>query len=578
MTSFEEKRYLPVPMVQPKQENQKEKSIDEAILEEEEQSIKTARTLRIEPVIILVQKDARFPLKQIVEKFLLKMYSSAELPPVLGLFSGKAFVDFRAFANAIGEYFTCLNFDIEPKGFSRFKQQLHANTHHKIIYSCGGSQCGRFVCKNAEIIYKPFNVRYSEKLDPSKDYDDLQNSLIDVDNNCRPELSMSGAAPNDVAFKFFMNIKECFSDLKTLLCIGAVIATAFWELFQQEIKGFPVVFFLGETHSGKSTLMFCLSSLFGLTDNSVMSGTSTAPAITKELGGRICIPLFIEELNKNFFLKYVENVAKMVYSAIPREKCTKTSVQKSPIFTTFVVTSNYSFIKPSEALLSRTLFVHMKKSDFEQKYFKYFDEASRKDLSLILPLVLKYRDYVLPVYRAMYQELTRIIPNYSGNRYLKSVAIACTMWVIVNKILGKELFNWRKMAIEYCEYYEACLQSRVTNADMMLRHISKLIDSKELTYGVHYKLVHDVILRLNLQKFIAKYNILYGSTQEQALGMTDFCRYVASDNRFDLERKVMDIGRTISINLANEEYLLERVREFKLSQPYKGKYENENDV
>lgn len=576
MTNFEEKRYLPVPMVQPKQENQKEKSLDEAILEE--QSIKTARTLRIEPVIILVQKDARFPLKQIVEKFLLKMYSSDRLPPVLGLFSGKAFVDFRAFATTVGEYFTCLNFDVGQKGFNKFKQQLHENTPHKIIYACGGSQVERFVYKNAEITYKPFNIKYSKKLDASKDYDDIQNSLIDVDNNCRPELSMSGACPNDVAFKFFTNIKECFSDQKTLLCIGAVIATAFWELFQQEIKGFPVVFFLGETHSGKSTLMFCLSSLFGLTDNSLMSGTSTPFAITKELGGRICIPVFIEELDKIFFQKYVENIVKSVYSSISRERGTKTGVEKLPIFTTIVATSNYFFTQASEAMLSRTMFVHMKKSDFDRDNFKYFDENSRKDLSLILPQLLRYRDYVLTLYKGVYQKLLSEISDYSGDRYLRNVAIACTMWIIVNKILGRELFDWRNMAVEYCEYYENYLQSRTTDADMMLRHIAKLIDNEYLSYGVHYKLVHDVILRLNLRKFIAKYNILYGNTQEQNLEMTDFCRYVASDKRFDLERKVMDIGRTISINIAKEEYLLERVRGFKLSQPYKGKYENENEV
>lgn len=577
MTSFEEKRYLPVPVVQPKQENQKEKSLDEAILEEE-QSIKTSRTLRIEPVIILVQKDARFPLKQIVEKFLLKMYSSDKLPPVLGLFSGKAFVDFRAFATTVGEYFTCLNFDVGQKGFNKFKQQLHENTPHKIIYACGGSQFGRFVCKNAEIIYKPFNVKYSEKIDTSKDYDDIQNSLIDVDNNCRPELSMSGACPNDVAFKFFTNIKECFSDQKTLLCIGAVIATAFWELFQQEIKGFPVVFFLGETHSGKSTLMFCLSSLFGLTDNSLMSGTSTPFAITKELGGRICIPVFIEELDKIFFQKYVENIVKNVYSSISRERGTKTGVEKLPIFTTIVATSNYFFTQASQAMLSRTMFVHMKKSDFDRDNFKYFDENSRKDLSLILPQLLRYRDYVLTLYKGVYQKLLSEISDYSGDRYLRSVAIACTMWILINKMLGKDLFDWQKMAIEYCNYYENHLQSRVSDSDMMLRHIAKLIDSEQLTYGVQYQLVHDVILRLNLRKFLDKYNILYGNTQEQNLEMTDFCRYVASDKRFDLERKVMDIGRTISINIAKEEYLLERVREFKLSQPYKGKYENENEV
>lgn len=577
MTNFEEKRFLPVPVTQVEQDNPDEKILDETNLEED-QDITIAKKLCIEPVMIVVQKDARFPLKQIVEKFLLRIHVSDEQSSVLILLSGKAFVDFRTFANELGEYFTCLNFGVGPKGFNKFKYHLHESTPRRIIYACGGSQFGRFVYKNAEVMYSPFDVNYSKKLDISKNYDNLQNSLIDIDNNCRPELSMSGIAPNEVAFKFFMNLKECFLDPKTLLCFGAAIATVFWDLFQQEVKGFPVIFFLGETHSGKSTLMFCLSSLFGLTDNSIMSGTSTPFAITKELGGRICIPLFIEELDQNFFKKYAENIVKVVYSAIPRERGTKTGVEKLPTFTSFVATSNYSFVQPSEALLSRTLFIHMKKSDFVQENFKYFDESLRKDLSLILPRLLLYRDYVLPIFKSVYQNLINSIPNYSGDRYLRSVAMSCTMWILINKLVGQNLFNWQQMVLEYYEYYEKILKSKVTNADMMLRHISKLIDNKDLRYGVHYKLIRDVILRLNLSKFITKFNILYGNTQEQTLEMSDFCNYVANDNRFDLERKVMDIGRTISINIANEDYLLDTVKAYKYDQAYHGKYEDESEM
>ena len=99
-----------------------------------------------------------------------------------------------------------------------------------------------------------------------------------------------------------------------------------------------------------------------------------------------------------------------------------------------------------------------------------------------------------------------------------------------------------------------------------------------MRYGVHYKLIRDVILRLNLSKFITKFNILYGNTQEQTLEMSDFCNYVANDNRFDLERKVMDIGRTISINIANEDYLLDTVKAYKYDQAYHGKYEDESEM
>ena len=570
MTNSNEKLFLPVVVQQTKEEQTESQTV--------EQESKMAKTLQIEAVFILVQKDARFPLKQSQEKILLRMYIPSETEPVSALFSGKAFIDFRAFATEVGKYFTCLDSCFYRRQFSKIVHKLHYKTPRKNIYACGGYQFDLYVWKNAIFDIKRSKVVFLQKTEQTKNFDNIENTLINIENNCRPELAMSGKNPIDVAVNFFTNLRDCYNDPKTLLCFGSALAVVFWDIFQETNKGFPVIFFLGETHSGKSTLMYCLSSIYGIADNNIMSGTSTSFAIIKELGDRMGIPLFIEELGQNFFVKMAEQLVKIVYGAIPRERGTKTGVEKLPTFTTFVATSNYGFIQPSEALLSRTLFVRMKKTKFKQNEFLYFAESSRKDLSLILPLLIRYRDSVLPVYKKVFTRLTMLISDYSGDRYLKSVAIGCTMWILINHILGDELFDWQKMAIEYCNSYEKCLQSRVTNADMMMRHIAKLIDDEKLIYGVHYKLVHDVILRLNLRKFVEKFNILYGNAEEQILTMSEFCHSVENDNRFDTERKTMDIGKTISINIANEEYLLEKINSFKLKQPFKGRYEDESEI
>lgn len=536
----------------------------------------TARTMKLELVAILVFRDERSQLNQQIEKSLLKLYGADYENPVLGLFSGKDWIDLISFKKKLGEFFTCFTLEIPQKGFSKFREILHANATTKTVYSCGGSQFGNFVYKNALISLTSGEVIFAQKMDESKSYDDIQNSLIDLSNNCRPELAKTKEEPKIIAQKFFINLRECFSNSEIFLCFGAVLATCFWDLFQEKLKGFPTIFFLGESHSGKSTLLFCLSSIFGLDDSSVMAGTSTPFAISKELGGRICIPLFIEELSDDFFKKTAELQVKSVYSAISRERGSKTGIEKLPIFTTFVATSNYSFKKPSEALLSRSLFVQMKKESFDRHKFGYFDEISRKELSVILPLILKYREWVIPLYMAVFKQLSVMIQNYSGDRYLRSVAISCSIWILVNKILGRELFDWKKMAIDYCESYEHYLQSRVTDSDLMLRHISKLISEEELTYGVHYQLVHDVILRLNLSKFVEIYNIKFATSSENMLTSQNFCFVVGGDRRFDTKRtKMKTIGRAISINIANEENLLAVVRGFKMKQSFGGRYEED---
>ncbi len=546
--------------------------------EKTEQPENYDETLKIEPVAKIIKKDNRFPLNQNKEQLLLRLYSSRQQLPILALFSGSELIDYRTFITALSKYTTNLNMGIMHKQFQSFRQKLNENAPIRSIFACGGDQSDTYVWKNATFDYNSSKIHYLQKLDQSKNYDDIQNSLIDINNNCRPELYVTEKNIKQIASDFFKNIKECFCDEKALLCFGAALSVIYWNTFQEEIKGFPAIFFLGESHSGKSTLMYCLSSIFGLSDSCILSGTSTPFAISTELNKRISVPVFIEELSQTFFKKDVEELVKNLYSAIPRERGTKTNIEKISICTTCVFTSNYKFVNPSEALLSRTLFVNMKKANFNSKKFKYFTENTRKELSLILPLLLSYKGHIIQIYKKVYEILSQKIQNYSEDRYLKSVAISCSTWFLVNHILGEELFDWKEMAISYSNSYEEYLESKVKNSDLMLRHISKLIDNGELNYNVHYKLIQDSILRLNLRKFIDKFNILFANDDTKMLTMADFCNYVEADSRFDTKRKTMDIGKTISINIAKEEYLLEIVKKAKHQQPFNGNFEDYSEV
>ncbi len=534
--------------------------------------------LQIASKLCIEQRDVRFPLAQANEKMLIEVFNPQSRFATTILFCGKDLIDYRSFTLKLAEHLTYLESTVNSKNFPKFRELLHKKAPRKVVYGCAGSQFGRYVYKNAEISYEPFGIIYASKLDQTKDYDCIENSLIDVENKCRPELAFIEQNPKDIMLRFFLNFSQCFRDTKTQLCFAGVLAVCFWDLFMTELKGFPVSFLLGDTHSGKSTLLLLISAIFGLDDSSLMAGTSTTYAMTKELGSRIAIPVCIEELDSGFFEKSAEKFVKNVYDRISRERGTKTGIEKLPIFTTFVATSNYSFSEPTEALLSRVLFSTMKRKDFDSANFKYFSEASRKELSLILPLLLSYRSRVIPLYNEVYARLAKIIKKTSGDRYLRSVAIACTMWGIVNNILGIKLFHWWQMAIDYCSVYESLLNSKVTDADVILRHITKLVREKHLVYGNHYQLIHGSILRLNLRKFVALFNVTLASGVDTMMTPNSFCSAVAGDKRFDTVRKNMKtIGRAISIDISREELLLEFALKQKSEQSYGGRYEDETE-
>ena len=405
----------------------------------------------------------------------------------------------------------------------------------------------------------------------------MENSLISLQNTCRPELFSSGQNWQEVARKFFTNLVLCCKNPQTLLCFGVALGCCFWDILQKHTQGFPVIFFLGQSHSGKSTLLCCIASIFGLRDSIVMAGNSTFYAIMKQLGSRLSIPVIIEELDEKFFEK-AEGIVKNVHNGEQRERGTKNGTEQMPIFTTIVAASNHKFKAVSEQLFSRIVVANMKKSDFDYEKFEYFDENSRKELSVILPMILSFRDNVLLLHKQIYQTLKQLIPDHSGTRYLSNIAIGCTIWCIVNAIVGYELVNWQNLALSYSKEYEKMLASNITDADMAMRFIAKLIVEQQIAYGIDYKLVHDVILRLNLRKFVEKYNILYGKTPSEMLTLSRFCHFVEGDSRFDTERKTMDIGKTISVNISEQEYLLSKIREFKAGQPFGGRYDNDDEV
>lgn len=138
------------------------------------------------------------------------------------------------------------------------------------------------------------------------------------------------------------------------------------------------------------------------------------------------------------------------------------------------------------------------------------------------------------------------------------MAISCTMWYLVNSILKYPLVNLTQIAIDYNAKYQSYLNSEVKSSDIILNDITCMLVADRLDYGQDYKLIHGTTLRLNLNRYIEKFNV---ANPQNMMSPAQFRLLVANDKRFDTKSVVMKgLNRAISIDVSGNDYLLEKIK------------------
>lgn len=548
MSKKKKKLMLPVPVVnQQEQQDLKHEPI------QDEQSIKTAKTLKFIPLYRVIYIDNRTQLSQQSEKLIVKVVLDEKQNKfVIIVYSGKNFLDKRTFKTATGKHIVDISFEIDD--FKAFYKSLIENAVFKEVYSCPGYQNGIFAYINGLYIPEKDYFKENIKLDETQDYNCLANELVDVNNSCRPMLYRMQKDVKVIIKEFFNEFVKIFDDPAVLICVGtSICGNAFWDIFKDIAEGCCQVIFSGQSQSGKSTILLVIASIFGLVNTSAfMSGNSTIYAINIELSNRMNIPVLIEELILETMGK-LENFIKSAYTGVGRIRGKKDGLEKTSIHTAFVATTNSFFPKISTELLSRIVFSITRKGQFDLSRFSYFDVEKRKELSKILPELLKYRPKIESIYNKVYKELDRLISE--KGRHISNLAVACTFWDIVNDMLGQELVDWRKIAVEYNEIYQEYLKSEIKQSDSILNEIARMIDSFKLEYNKDFILVKKSSLRLNVSRFIEKYNT---NNPSMLMNKELFKLIVQNDTRFDLSPKVSKgCGRNISIDVSENPALLE---------------------
>ena len=401
------------------------------------------------------------------------------------------------------------------------------------------------------------------KYTPEKDYDCEENSLVDVKNPCIPMIYPSTKTGLEVLQNAIPQFAKTFNRFDVLICTGAALAISLRDVFMEIIGCMPSIFLFGAFESGKTTIMDFISGIYGFPDNSThTAGDSTIYAISRSIHSRRNIPAFVDDMTIAN-LKKIEPIVKNIFSGISRERGKKDGIDKINVKTSLVVTANDFWSESSPQLLSRVLYANVKCGDFKLSEFEYHHPAQRKELSQILPLLLKYRTSIPNIYKNVYERICTLTKK-QGKRHLFSIAISCTMWEIINHIVGQIVVDWQKIAIEYDEFYQKELVPDFSGADALLNSIAQMIENDKLDFNSDYTLTGESNLRLNLPKFVEKYNI-YCSDRKGILTPKIFRRTVQTDSRFICNNTVpiAGIGRVISIDISKQEYLLEKVTQIK---------------
>ncbi len=462
----------------------------------------------------------------------------------------------KLFKQKLYSFSTDIKFNMKEKEFEELKNKINEIAPQRKIFASPGHQGDVYVFVNAIYNYANGILLYKEKSDLYNSINHSTNSLISTKNTYYNLLSETTKNPNKIAKELFNCIVNSYKDYSVLYCIAIAIATVFYDIFLEIAQGFPPVILSGKSQTGKSTLLYTISSLFGLTQSSnFTSGNSTPYAIAQELYSAKNVIIPIEELPQNIFPK-LEELIKNVYSGLSRKRGKKDGLEKTPILTSFIATSNSFFENLTPQLLSRIAFVQMDENSFDASSFKYFSKESRDELSVILPLILKFRPYVPELYMGFYKTLSN--NTSESNRLVSNLSIACTMWTIINKIVGIEIVDWKKLVVNCLTQFHNYQNLEVNSGDKIMNDITRLIELDKLFYNHEYKLIRSTILKLNLNRYISKYNI---ENPKAMMTTQKFKLIVANDERFNCEnpQPVKDIGRAISIDISKEEYLLEKV-------------------
>lgn len=541
MNKIDEKKFVPVVVSMREEKSTTEECYNQPDWDNEKTIIK--------PLYVIREFDSRSYPATKIEKLSLGISTSGKHSDYLVVeYDSQHLNDKKSFLLKTSAHTANFSIEMTEKQFKKYKKEWYESANLRTIYTCAGLQAQKYIWSNAELSLTDYQLTYVTDCNSIRE----EQSLVDLKKTCKAVLYPSEKPWRSIFEEFFTTFIATFPNYAVLTSFGVALGIMFWDIFQDVAQGFAPVLFIGESESGKSTLLMLIAAIYGLDSSDYMSGDSTTYAVMREMSSRLNIPVCIEELQPEVMTKY-EQIVKNVFAKISRARGKNDEIERLPIFTGFVATSNYFFSKPTQQLLNRLAFATMKKGQFNLNNFPYFDREKQKELSQILPILLRFRSRIKDIYFNVFKYLSQILPN--RGRHLSTLAISGTMWYIINNILRYQVVDLATVSVEYDKMLQSYLSAEIRSGDTIMNDITRLVETEKLENGIDWKLMKDNILRLNLGRYLEKYNAANPKTMMKA---SQFRLLVSNDKRFDTHSISMKgLNRAISVDVAENEYLLE---------------------
>ena len=544
MSRIEEKKLLPALVAQVEEKSSTEECYNQPDWDDE-------RTV-IKPLYVVREFDYRTNPPTKTEKLSLGISTSGKHSDYLVVeYDSQHLNDKKSFLLKTNAHTANFNIEMTEKQFRKNKKEWYEGAKLRNIYVCAGTQDQKHIWANAQLSLDDYQLVYTTDSDSIPE----EQSLVDLKKTCKTVLYPTTKAWRKIFEEFFGTFRATFKDYAVLTSFGVALGIMFWDIFQDIAQGFAPILFVGESESGKSTLLMLIAAIYGLDNSSYLSGDSTIYAVMKEMSSRLNIPVCIEELQPEVMAKY-EQIVKNAFARISRARGKNDEIERLPIFTSFVATSNYFFPKPTMQLLNRLAFATLKKGQFNLDDFPYFDRERQKELSQILFILLHFSGKIPEIYAKIFECLTQKLSN--KGRHISTLAISGTMWHIINCILNYQVVDLITMAVEYDKMLQSYMNAEIRSGDTILNDITRLVEAGKLENCTDWRLMRNSILRLNLNRYLEKYN---AANPKAIMKASQFRLLVANDKRFDTHSISMKgLNRAISIDVSENEYLLEILR------------------
>lgn len=360
-----------------------------------------------------------------------------------------------------------------------------------------------------------------------------------------PRMSDSKKPVNQISADFLMNTKLCYGKNSTsaLLAIGHMVMGLFFRQFLEKRVGVPLLIVCGVSSSGKTTLIQCGVSIFGMGDDFLIAGDSTVNGqqyIAQSINSVACPvdDVFDAVLKSEKFKAKI----KANYRGTPRVRMRSYGTEPDLIHicSQILYTANGALPEVAE-IENRANVISIMDTSLDVDKYNYLDEniENREELSLLLPELLKYSpDDVIEIHRGLKDLLKSVFDKKVNNRIPSNVAYMWTGLTLLQNIAKTTLSGIDDEIISYTKEVAEHYKKLPTPIDMLLDGLLVMKNMGIIEKSKHYdiKEAHEtedgkVWLMFHKDTMLTAYNNFFSKNPERKIEKSVFNRYLAVDRR-----------------------------------------------